>query len=270
MKKKKISILGCGWLGLPLAKTLVAKGFNIKGSTTSISKLNYLKSLNINPFLVELSTNSVSENIKAFLDASETLIINIPPGLRKNPHKNHVQEIKNLMAYTEESTIKNIVYISSTSVFQDTIPFSIVNENTKPNAVSNSSQQLIAIETMLQTNPRFNTTILRFSGLFDEDRHPGKILSGRKNIANPEAPVNLIHKEDCISIILKLIKHNFWNDTFNASFPQHPTKEEYYTTYCKNRNLELPEFDETKPSKGKIIDTSKLAQLLKYEYKTGL
>ena len=270
MKKEQISIIGCGWLGLPLAKTLIAKGFNIKGSTTRVSKLNQLKSHNINPFLVELSTQSLSESVKAFLDGSETLIINVPPGLRKTPHKNHVQEIKNLMIHTEKSTIKNILYISSTSVFQDTIPFSIINENVNPNAVSNSSQQLIAIESMLQNNPRFNITVLRFSGLFDEGRHPGKILSGRKNIANPEAPVNLIHKEDCVSIITKLIEHNFWNDIFNASFPQHPAKEDYYTAYCKKHNLELPEFDKTKPSKGKLIDTSKLAQLLKHEYKTGL
>ncbi|MEZ7854793.1 MAG: SDR family NAD(P)-dependent oxidoreductase, partial [Cyclobacteriaceae bacterium] len=30
-----ISILGCGWLGLPLARQLVQQGHQIKGSTTS-------------------------------------------------------------------------------------------------------------------------------------------------------------------------------------------------------------------------------------------
>ena len=38
-EREKISILGCGWLGLPLAKSLLAKGYKIKGSTTSESKL---------------------------------------------------------------------------------------------------------------------------------------------------------------------------------------------------------------------------------------
>ena len=29
----QISILGCGWLGLPLAKALLKNGFSVKGST---------------------------------------------------------------------------------------------------------------------------------------------------------------------------------------------------------------------------------------------
>ena len=35
----KISILGCGWLGLPLAKAIVENGFSVKGSTTSSEKI---------------------------------------------------------------------------------------------------------------------------------------------------------------------------------------------------------------------------------------
>jgi UDP-N-acetyl-D-mannosaminuronate dehydrogenase len=31
---KQISILGCGWLGLPLAKALLQKGFSVHGSKT--------------------------------------------------------------------------------------------------------------------------------------------------------------------------------------------------------------------------------------------
>lgn len=29
-----VSILGCGWLGLPLAEQLLAEGYSVKGSTT--------------------------------------------------------------------------------------------------------------------------------------------------------------------------------------------------------------------------------------------
>mgnify|MGYP003615968040 CR=1 FL=1 len=39
----KISILGCGWLGFPLAQKLIETGYEVKGSTTSESKLEALK-----------------------------------------------------------------------------------------------------------------------------------------------------------------------------------------------------------------------------------
>jgi len=270
LKKNRISILGCGWLGLPLAKTLIYNNHPVKGSTTSTSKLKDLKSVGITPFLIELNENRISNTIEDFLDASDTLIINIPPGLRKHPEKNHVQELKNLIPFVGKSTIKNVLYISSTSVFEDTIPFSMINNASIPNSKSNSSRQLIEIEQLLESNPTFNTTILRFSGLFDQVRHPGKSLSGRKNIPNPDAPINLIHKEDCIGIILKILEKNMWNKVFNASIPEHPTKKRYYTQYCKKNHLELPQFDETSPSKGKLIDSSTLAQLFKYDYQTSL
>lgn len=50
----KVSIIGCGWLGLPLAKFLVQKGFPVKGSVTTESKINQLASLGIKPFLINL------------------------------------------------------------------------------------------------------------------------------------------------------------------------------------------------------------------------
>ena len=88
--KEEISLIGCGWLGLPLACYLIDKGFNVKGSTTSKEKLDLLRTYNIEGFLIELNETEILGNYSEFLTGSETLIINIPPGLRKRPTKNHV------------------------------------------------------------------------------------------------------------------------------------------------------------------------------------
>ena len=79
----KISILGCGWLGLPLAEKLIETGYEVKGSTTSENKLDILQSHKIEPFLVTLSEDKITGTISEFLNESEILIIDIPPGLRK-------------------------------------------------------------------------------------------------------------------------------------------------------------------------------------------
>ncbi len=270
MKSSQISVLGCGWLGLPLAKHLQKFGFTIKGSTTTSDKFELLKSEGIQPYLIELNKQKVVGDIKGFLSQSETLILNIPPGLRKNPTKNHVKEIVALMMESDKSNIKNILYVSSTSVFQDTLDFHEILDETKPDGITNSAKQLQAIEEAIKSNPKYNTTILRFAGLFDDVRHPGKILSGRTNIKNQNAPVNLIHKEDCISLISELIKNSIWGKTFNAAFPYHPKKEDYYIDYCKSVGIEIPEFDSQTPSKGKIINGTNVAQLLSYRYRISL
>ena len=52
--KNRIGILGCGWLGLPLAKKLIKKNFLVKGSTTSINKIDELKENDIDPYLIHI------------------------------------------------------------------------------------------------------------------------------------------------------------------------------------------------------------------------
>lgn len=266
----QISIIGCGWLGLPLAEHLIKKKCTIKGSTTSPSKLEHLKSCGIHPYRIQLNSEEIIGDISSFLAGSDIVIINIPPGLRKNPNKNHIKEIELLVKHIEAQQVKHVLYISSTSVFKNEDHIPLITHDTLPNATSNSGQQLITIEEMLKQNPNFKTTILRFSGLLDTKRHPGKTLSGKTELKNGDAPVNLIHKEDCVQIIGELIQHNIWDATFNASNPSHPIKKEYYTTYCKTNQLPLPQFDLQSKSLGKLIDSSKLVQLLNYRFKVDL
>ncbi|WP_179021557.1 NAD(P)H-binding protein [Winogradskyella forsetii] len=265
--KTQISVIGCGWLGLPLAKTLVKNGFVVKGSTTSKDKFETLKKYQIEPFLITLNASGIKGNCAEFLTGSDTIIINIPPGLRKNPTKNHVAEIAHLIHAIEVSSVKHVLYISSTSVFENEANFPVTTDETKPNATSNTAKQLIEIENRLQTNSNFETTILRFGGLIDEERHPAKFLSGRNDISNPDAPINLIHKTDCIHIILAILEKDLWNLSVNAVYPKHITKETYYTNYCKQENILPPNYNSSEESKGKIIDSSKLVQLLNYTFK---
>ena len=83
---QQISILGCGWLGLPLAEHLIERGYTIKGSTTSPNRVGELESKEIEAFIIELASGEISGDYKAFLQNSKTLIIDIPPKLRgENP-----------------------------------------------------------------------------------------------------------------------------------------------------------------------------------------
>tara|TARA_R110002051_G_scaffold56285_3_gene104620 strand:+ start:3247 stop:4056 length:810 start_codon:yes stop_codon:yes gene_type:complete len=264
--KAQISIIGCGWLGLPLAKHLLKEGFVVKGSTTSNTKLKTLKSNGILPYVIALHEDKISGNYAEFLKGSDTLIINVPPGLRKNPNKNHTKEILQLLNAVALSTVKNMLFISSISVYKDDENFSNITDTILPNANSNSGRQLIEIEKLLRNHKKINTTILRFGGLFDEERHPGTFLSKKTTNTNPEAPINLIHKHDCIGIIAAVLKKEIWNATFNAVYPLHPNKKDYYTGYCLKREMTVPKFNETEKSKGKLIDSSKLVQRLNYTF----
>lgn len=262
----QISIIGCGWFGLPLGKHLKNEGFIVKGSTTSADKLEMLSKEGIQPFEIHVSTEGTDGDIKTFLNESETVVVNIPPGFRKNPQKDFVAQIKHLLNAIELSPVKNVLLISSTSVYEDESGMPEIFCDTIPNGKSYSAKQLIAVESLFKNHSQFNTTIVRFAGLIGEDRHPCKQLSGKSNVPNPKAPVNLIHLEDCVNICSDIIKNRVFGLTFNAAFNQHPTKSDYYTNKCKAQNLVPPSFNFLEESKGKIINSSFLVHKLKYKF----
>ena len=263
-KMTKISILGCGWLGLPLAKALVSKEFSVNGSTTSEDKLALLKNAGIEPFLIALSENKTTGNLTDFLENSEILIIDVPPKLRGSETENFVSKIRNVIPFIEKSAVRKVLFISSTSVYNDEDPF--VTEETILKPDTEGGKQLLVTERLLLSNRIFKTTILRFGGLIGEDRHPIKFLAGRENLDNPDAPINLIHQQDCVGIILKIIENNVWNETFNAVAPSHPTRELYYTKKALELDLALPKFDHKNPSIGKTILSTKIETVLNYTF----
>jgi len=260
----KISILGCGWLGFPLAETLISEGFEVNGSTTSESKLAFLQNSGIQPFLISVSESGIEGNISGFLN-SDILIVDIPPKLRGLEKENFVSKMQNLIDCIENAAIQKVLFISSTSVYAD--DNSIITEEKKPNPDNESGRQLYASEQLFQKNKSFKTTILRFGGLIGDDRHPVKFLAGKENLENPNGPINLIHLKDCIGIILKIIQNEIWNETFNAAAPFHPTRENYYTEKAKSLNLPEPKFNPGKISVGKTIDSQKLQQIFSYDFK---
>ena len=107
-KIKTISILGSGWLGLPLAKHFIMLGNVVKASTTSESRLSELTSVNVQPFIVDIER--LSSNIQTFLQAN-VLIINIP--------SKNIDGFSNLIQEIEQCDIKEVLFVSSTSVYEN-------------------------------------------------------------------------------------------------------------------------------------------------------
>ena len=185
--------------------------------------------------------------------------------------ENFVTKIENLIPFIEKSTVENVLFISSTAVYGNTSTVLSVTEETKPNPETESGKQMLEVEQLLQDNSNFKTTILRFGGLIGDDRQPVRFLAGKTNLENPNAPINLIHQEDCIGIMLEILRQAQndkleRNETFNAVTPFHPSRKEYYTQKAIDLNLDLPEFNTEHQGFGKIISSSKIETILGYTF----
>ena len=229
-----ISILGSGWLGLPLAKEF-SKTCNVKLSTTTISKINTIKYKNIIPYVINID-NSL-ENIEDFFN-SNILIINIP--------SKNIKSFKNFIEKLEKSPIKKVIFISSTSVYKN-------------------NNQLLEIESLFLKIKNIKTTILRFAGLIGYNRNLVKHFQNRI-VQNSKSAVNMIHRDDCINIIKQIIQKNIFGEIFNCCASSHPTKEEFYKYCASVSQYKIPLFDNKKNDNLKIVNNQKLKDVLKYEF----
>jgi len=262
-----ISILGCGWLGLPLAEQLQYNSHSVKGSTTRVKKMKTLAKAGISPFLLKLDPKLQCENCDEFWQ-SDVLVLNIPPTRgRDDIEQFYPQQIATVIEEVRQSAISFIIFVSSTSVYPERP--GIVNEDDAipGQAVRKSGNALLKAEKLLQSQLEFDTTIVRFGGLYGYDRHPAKYMSGRKNLRQGNAPVNLIHRDDCIAIIKKMIDNNVRGQIFNAVSDGHPPKNMYYPAAAKALGLEPPTFKEDEGKNYKIVSNEKLRLILKYNFK---
>lgn len=263
-----IGIIGCGWLGLPLAIELIKEGYPVHGSTTSKEKLALLKKEHISPYLVRITEDTIDDSIHDFLTGVATLVINVPPKLRGKHKENYVQKMQLLHQAISLSQIKHIIFISSTSVYGESD--GVVTETTSPAPSTASAKQLLESEALFLKDPEVQTTIIRFGGLISSDRHPVTMLSKRDNLENGQMPVNLIHRNDSIRIIIAVLKHNWWGQLINGVFPDHPSKKEYYTTEAEKRGLKAPDYKLDTLKKGKIISPDFLLNVKKFKFLTPI
>ena len=262
MENKSISILGCGWLGLAFGKKLVSEGWNVKSSSRQYEKTALFQKFNIRNFVIDLNPH-VNGNIPVFLD-SEILMISIPPSIRTQSAGFHVRQMENLIPHIQKSTIKNIIYISSTSVYPDLDRTFAEGDISKETPLGHAD--IFFAEEKLKEALQDRLTILRCGGLTGYDRLLAKYFAGRKEILGGHVPVNLVHRDDVISVISSIIEKNIWGKTFNVVAGNHPTRKEFYTFEAKKYGMQAPEFSEETVTPWKIIDNSKLVKELGYNF----
>lgn len=241
--KKKITIIGCGWLGKPLAKNLLQNGHDVV-VTTRTSKIEGLTSIQ---FDVEHFHQLPNEILEA-----DVLIYSVPPLAWPLIDRffNHLKRDQ------------KIIFISSTSVYGK--EESNVDETFALN-IDNGNPHLIITEGYLRERFK-NLTILRPGGLYGEKRHPLKFLAGKKSLTTGDEFTHLVHSDDVISAIKTIIEQNHWGEIFNLVSDLKMKKKIFYTTLAKEKGFEIPEYAEIVRKNPTEISNEKSKRVLGLTY----
>lgn len=260
---RKISIIGCGWLGKPLAIHLRNAGYEVMATNTSGRSDSELDSSGVKI----CSLKATSENLSFSDDAvfsCDVLIINFPPGRIEEKASQHPLQIKLIAEQIRKNKIQRVLFVSSTSVYPDLN--TLVDENCEAPPVKASGKALLDAERILRDESGSKVTLIRFAGLIGYDRLPARFLAGKKELKDGQSPVNLIHRDDCIRIIEKIISRDAFGEIYNGVCDQHPLRADFYTRAAMNAGLPLPEFLDLPSDNWKIVSGEKLKNHLQYNY----
>lgn len=268
LMQTNVTIAGLGWLGKPFAESLKIYGYNVKGSVTDPKKAAALSKSGLMAYPMVISEDGVSGMVETLLSNTDILVCMIPPGLRRNTGANYALKMAKFLEAIETSKIKKLILISSTSVYAD--HQGTVTEKDVPLPETEAGKQLYEVEQLFYNAPNIECTVLRFGGLYGGSRNPVKFLAGRKDLANGDSPVNLIHREDCIGILLEIIQQDAFGHIINAVYPAHPLKKVYYVEEAKKLGLDPPKYSSKEEATYKQVESIIVPGILNYQFSVKL
>ncbi len=275
--REKVTIIGAGWLGLPLARALTQECFSVIATKRDPQAVQELQNqygtatLNFEAFDASTVHKHSSETIpngdaqyrKLFLDRH--IIITIPPSAypgkaASDSSHSYPQAIQSIVAKAVEFGAKTIFFTSSISVYGKSS--GLINEELPPMPLSSNAKAIVEVEKLLLTQKSLSTIILRLGGLIGNGRHPIYALSGKKAIAEPNNAINLIHITDVIAAIIALLKRpkTLQHQVFNIVTPVNPNRKAYYEAVAQHLSLPQPHFSTEQSSLKRVIDGNRITE----------
>lgn len=259
-----VSIIGCGYLGLPLAEALITQGYRVKGSTTNLQKVPVLQKAGIFSFCLHVKDKLIGQDANEFFD-SDIVIITLP--FRRNfiDPREYQKQIETIAAECEKSPqVSVVIFTSSTSVYPESIAWATEDAVFEPD--NPRSRVLLDIENGLLANRRFKATMVRLGGLYGPNRKIGGFLAGQKELSGADKPVNLIHVDDAVGLIKEILRQDAVGEIFNGVSDFHPTRKELYTHAARHSGLPAPEFLSQAKTISKIVSNQKVKTVLGYRF----
>lgn len=262
---KKVAIIGLGWLGMPLALSLMGRGYEVVGSKTTPDGVEAARMSGIECYRLELTPELICEadDLEHLLYA-DTLVITLPARRTAEGSAGYFNSVRMLVDSAMAFGVPHIIFISSTSVYGENT--GIVREDSPLKPITPSGQVLAELETWLHQLPNISVDILRLAGLVGADRHPGRFLAGKIDVKGGSHGVNLVHQDDVIAAIQLLLKLPKGGHVYNLCAPGHPIKREFYPALAEQLQLQPPQFADDGEQEGRLVDGSRICNELGFEY----
>ena len=231
----RVWIAGAGYLGVPLAQQLQAAVYPVSASSRTPREGVVWQAW-------DFSVHSALQDFQA----ADTWVVLLPP----SSGSDYVAHMRHLCAQAQQLQLAHVVYASSTSVYGSEARICDEQSSVAPESVN--AKQIVRCEQLWQNSGLPCVSILRLGGLYDDERHPVRRLSGRVAIKGGKRPVNVVSRSAAVAALAGHVAHA-QGGIFNVVEAMHPSRAEFYSQEALRLGLPLPEFDASDESRGKTV-----------------
>ncbi|WP_434527442.1 NAD(P)H-binding protein [Vibrio sp. K4] len=244
-------IVGAGWLGTPLAQTLIDQGHQVTVTRRSQTRLDEFPLTSVQPALLDLSEPHSQQQLIELIEQHqiERIVGAFPPGFRKGNGQEYAQQWQRLVSAAKQSSVNKLLMVSSTTVYPNlavdmkeedaTLALAQTSEHFSDNARIMLQAEQYVIDSGI------DYAIVRCSGLIGSDRHPSRFAMRLKQVSR-KAPANMVHQNDAVAATAFAL-NQIDNEVVNATTPNTVSKAEFYQAAITQSDLDiaLPPVTET-------------------------
>jgi len=234
----KTLIIGCGYVGLPLALRMKADGHLITAWVHSAGSAETLAQYNFTQVIVgSVADNSVWQTLNSHHD----LVIHCASSGGRGPVAYEEVFLKGVRMINAHQSQARRLFVSSTSVYGQT-QGEIVTEESPAEPLTETGQILREAEKAALAS---NTTVVRSAGiygpgrgvLFEKFRRGEAVIEG-----DGSRWINQIHQHDLVAALTHLINHGALGEIYNAADDSPVTQLEFYQWCAEFLKKPLPPF----------------------------
>jgi nucleoside-diphosphate-sugar epimerase len=248
LARTKTLIVGCGYLGLRVARLLVERGDRVYGTTRSLGRAIELSRAGIEAIVADVL---VPESLARLPEVDRVLYCVGFDRSKGVPIRSvYVDGLRHVLGHLIDRAGK-LVYAGSTGVYGQN-DGGWVDEDAAVDPQTESGRACLEAEKVVRSyevEGSLASTILRFSGLYG----PGRImrrealLEGKVIAGDPEKYLNLVQIDDAVLATVAALDHGEGRSLYLVSDDRPAPRREFYTLAAQALGAPAPRFEPPLP-----------------------